>query len=72
MDQYSMRLRRKLFQTMPNLQNDAMHGPRDVLLRDIFMKGLPELYQLLLQQIPNLTYKGLQLHAQQLNAAENY
>ena len=72
MDQYAMRLRRKLLQAMPNLNDDAMQGPRDLLLRDKFLKGLPEPYQLHLQQIPNLTYEGLQLHAQQMKAAEDY
>lgn len=49
-----------------------MQGSRDVLLREKFMKGLPESYQFYLQQIPNLTYEGLQLPAQQLKAAEDY
>ena len=57
---------------MPFLQDDANQVTRDVLLKDRFMKGLPETYQLHLQTIPNLTYEGLQMHAQQLKAAEDY
>lgn len=55
---------------MLSLNDDAIQGTRDFLLREKCLNGFPGAYKLQLQHYTNLNKSGLHLHGQPVNAAK--
>ena len=69
-DQFVYRLEQKFDQAHPELLDAAFAGVRTGLLKDCFLRGLPDYYQRKLREMPGLTYQQAQLHARQYKASD--
>ena len=69
-DQFVYRLEQKFDQAHPELLGAAVADVRTGLLKDCFLRGLPDYYQRKLREMPGLTYQQAQLHARQYKASD--
>jgi len=71
-DQFDIKLRRKLLQVYPHYAGDAMEAARNLMLKRYLLLALPTSYRVRISQIPNLTYPDMLLHARTIKAAEQF